>query len=645
MLGGYVGKILRVDLTKEAITEEGLPSESTLRKYLGGLGLGLKILDEEQPVDVKPLDPENRMIFLTGPLTGTAVPSANNLAIITLSNETGYSVGSSHAHGYFAPYLKFAGYDGIIVKGAAKKPVYLWIRGGKAELRDASHIWGKDTHETQDLIKDELGDRSETSVAAIGPAGENLLAGGAIETDKHHLWAKGGVGSIMGSKKLKAIAVSTRGGKGIRISDAEGLLSVAREWQQAALSPPVWAATISGPKGINQGYWRYSGKLKEMPPWFRRYKQSLLAVKNLSDPAFGPVWGKGVYDEAVKFKTKAVGCFSCPRGCGYTTHITTGPYKGVMTTLAGGGENMEGAAGMVGVTEPGTNFYLTDLYDRLGLDSSTPGCAISLAFECYERGIITKKDTEGLELKWGNGDAVITLLEKMVKREGFGAVLADGPKKAAERIGGEAPKYAVHIKGTGMNMHDWRSAWSVMLAQITGGASPCWQGAGVDAFSPEPDLGFPNLSDDPASAEGKAEAVWKTRSKKLLEDSLGICWFGAWGVPGVMDFERRAIAATVGWKDFTVEEGLTLGHRVSTAQRLFGMKRGLTKENDLDVGQRLLEAPIAGLAAGKAFGDYIVDLIKQYYTLEGWDPESGRPLPTTLKRLGLEEMAKGLPAD
>jgi aldehyde:ferredoxin oxidoreductase len=337
-----------------------------------------------------------------------------------------------------------------------------------------------------------------------------------------------------------------------------------------------------------------------------------------------------------------VGCFHCPRGCTYATEITNGPYKGVVTTLAGGGENMEGAAGLVGVIEPGSNFYLTDLYDRLGLDSSTIGCAISLAFECYERGLISKKDTDGLELKWGNTDAVVKLLDKIIKREGFGAVLADGPKKAAERIGGDAPKYAVHIKGSGMNMHDWRSAWSVLLAQITAGAGPCWQGAGADAFSPEPDLGYTELSKDPVSAEGKAEAAWKTHCKKLLEDSLGICWFAAWGVPGVMDFERRAIAAAVGWNDFTVEEAYTLGHRVSTAQRLFNMKHGLTIENDLDVSPRLLDAPLAGLAAGKAFGDHLSELIKEYYTLAGWDPQTGKPLPETIKRLGLEEIAKGL---
>lgn len=642
MLGGYAGKILRVDLTQETVSEESLPSEAKLRNYLGGLGLGLKILDEEQPVGVKPLDPENHMILMTGPLTGTPVLSANNLAIVTLSNETGYTVGSSHSHGYFAPYLKFAGYDGIIIQGAAKKPVYLWIHARKAELRDASHIWGKDSHETEDIIKDEIGDRRETSVATIGPAGENLIAGAAICNDKHHLFAKGGVGAVMGSKKLKAVAVSSRGGKGIPISNPKDLLVVAQEWMDSALAPPVWYSMLSGPKAVQGSWWRYSGKLKEYPEWHWRYVRSLLAVKNLSDPEFGPKWGEAIYSEATKFKTTPAGCFSCPRGCTYTTEITTGPYKGFVTTLAGGGENMEGAAGMVGVTEPGSNFYLTDLYDRLGLDSSTIGCAISLAFECYEKGIITKKDTDGLELKWGNTDAVIKLLDKIVKRDGFGAVLADGPKKAAERIGGDAPKFAVHIKGTGMNMHDWRSAWSVLLAQVTAGAGPCWQGAGADAFSPEPDLGYPELSKDPVSPEGKAEAAWKTHCKKLLEDCLGICWFAAWGVPGVMDFERRAVAATVGWNDFTVEEAFTLGHRVSTAQRLFNMKRGLTVESDLDVSPRLLEAPSAGLAAGKAFGDHIVNLLREYYTLEGWDPKTGRPLPETIKRLGLEEMAKGM---
>ena len=279
-----------------------------------------------------------------------------------------------------------------------------------------------------------------------------------------------------------------------------------------------------------------------------------------------------------------------------------------------------------------------------------PGCKLIVfpfvknpgAFECYEKGILTKKDTDRLELKWGNADAAITLLNKMIKREGFGAVLADGPKEAAKRIGGDALKFVVHVKGGGMNMHDWRVSWSTLFGQIISSAGPCWQGSGVVAFSPEPDLSYKELSVDPVSAEGKAEAVWKTQQKKSMEDSIGICWFAGWGVPGSLNFERRAIAATTGWKDFTVEEALTVGRRIITLQRLFNIKHGLTVQSDLDVGQRLLDPPTAGPAKGKGFAEHLPSLLREYYSLSGWDPGTGKPLPATIKDLQLEEEAKRL---
>jgi len=638
MKGGYVGKILRVDLSKESITEESLP-QGELRKYLGGLGLGLKILTEEQPVHVKPLDPESRLIFMTGPLTGTPVPSGNNTTIVCLNAETGYTVGSSHSHGYFGPYLKFAGYDGIIVQGASRSPVCLWIGAGKAELRDADHLWGKDTHEAEDILRGEIGDKGDTAIATIGPAGENMIAGAAISNEKYHLFSKAGVGAIMGSKKLKAIAVSAAGGKGIPINEVPALLSVALEWRAAAFSPVVWCSL--GPKGIDMSYWRYAEN--EMPkPAFIRHATHTVAVKNLSDPAWMAEFRKKLRGGALKYKITPVACYCCNRSCAYAAEVTDGPYKGYVATLTGGGENFEASSGLVGIEAPGACFFLCDYYDRMGLDSSTPGSAISLAFECYEKGLLTKKDTDGLELNWGNIDAVIKLLNKMVKREGFGAVLADGPKKAAERIGGDALKYVVHIKGGGMNMHDWRGAWSALLGQCISGAGPCWQAPGVDAFSGEPDLGYPDLSDDPVSPKGKAEAVWKTQYKKLLEDSLGICWFSAWGVPGVLNFESQAIAATIGWEDFSIDEALTVGKRVITLQRIFNMKHGLTVKSDLDVGQRLLDPPISGPAKGKAFGDHLLNLIKEYYSLAGWDSETGRPLPKTIQELQLEKEAEGL---
>ncbi len=645
MMYGYAGKILRVDLTQGKIWEEGLPPESKLRKFFGGLGLGLAMLDEELSPDVRPLDPENIMFFMTGPLTGTPVLSGNNCTCVTLNDETGYTVASSHTHGYFAPYLKFAGYDGVAIVGAAEKPCYLYISANKVELRDASHIWGKDTHDSEDVIKDELGDRTGTTVAAIGPAGENGCAASCIGNDKHHLFAKGGVGEVMGSKKLKAIAISSRGGKGVPVADPKALLEASLDWQKAAFTPNVWLAEMAGKQGVQQSYWRYSGKLPEMkgdmPYWHKRYVKSLLAVKNLSDPEFGEVWGERIYMEAAKFKITPVGCFSCPRGCTYAAEITTGPYKGYVATLAGGGENMEGCAGLMGVSEPGSCFYLTDLCDRLGLDGAI-GASVGLAIECYEKGILTKADTDGLELTWGNTEAVVALLHKVVKREGFGDKLAHGPKKAAENIGGDALKFCVHIKGGGMNMHDWRSAWSVLLAEVAAGAGPTWQGNGADAFQAEWDLGYKGLSENPVSPDGKAEATWKTHMKKLMEDSIGVCWFAVWGVHGVLDCQRRAIAATTGWKDVTVEELLTLGHRVSTLEKLFAMKRGWTIEDDLDIGQRLLEDPKKGFAAGMAFGDHIRRMLSEYYDWAEWDPETGRPLAKTIERLGLQEHAKSL---
>ncbi|MFC1870855.1 aldehyde ferredoxin oxidoreductase family protein [Chloroflexota bacterium] len=639
MPGGYIGKILRVDLSKGSITEEGLPPDDILRKYVGGLGLGLKMLTDELPLEVKPLEPENRLIFMTGPLTGTPVMSANNTTIVCLNGETGYTVGASHSHGYLGPYLKFAGYDGFILQGAARTPLYLWIRAGKVELKNASHLWGKDTHEAEDMLKEEVGDQGDTAVATIGPAGENMLCGSLISNERYHLFSKASVGAIMGSKKLKAIVIDSRGGKPFHVNDGPALLKTALEWRKSALSPVVWSSL--GPKGTHMSRWRYNA---DHPPkdCFVRAGKYTTAVRNLSDPELSPGWRLKIRTGAVKFKVTPVACYNCNRACTYSAEVTEGPFKGYVATLTGGGETFEASAGLIGVDEPGAAFFLCDYMDRMGFDSSTPGSAISLAYECYERGLLTKENTDGLELKWGNYEAAKELLDKIVKREGFGAVLADGPKEAAERIGGDAPKYVIHVKGTSMNMHDWRGAWGTLLGQCIAGAGPCWQAPGVDAYAPEPDLGYPELSEDPISADGKAEAVWKTQCKKLWEDCIGICWFAAWSVPGSLDFERRAIAAATGWDDFTVDEELNVGKRIITLQRIFNMKRGMTVENDLDVGQRLLDPPDSGPGKGKAFGDYLPGMVKEYYSLAGWDPDSGEPLPETIEVLGLQEEAPDL---
>ncbi len=626
MLGGYIGKVLRVNLTTKKIKTEPLPTQSVLRKYIGGLGLGVRMLYSEVPPKVMPLDAENKLFFFTGPLTGTPVPASTNYTVVTVSQETeGLTVGSAHSHGFWAPRLKFAGYDGVIIEGASRKPVYLWIEDGKAEIRDASKYWGKDTHETEDLIQADSG-KPNVSVACIGPAGENMVSGGCIENDKHHTAAKSGTGSVMGSKKLKAIAV--RGTGKVPIAQPELFSKIAKEWRENLFKVETSAAAIVRNAGILRNYF--------LP------EASLLAAKNLTAPNLVE-YGVAMREAAERMGAKPKACLGCPIACHYEVKITDGPAKDYVATLCGGGENTEGAAAIIGVFEPGTVWMMTDLYDRLGMDSSTPGCTMGLVFECYEKGIITKEDTGGLELTWGNHEAAIKLLHMMIKREGFGKIIADGPLRAAERIGKGALKLVVHMKGTGFNLHDWRAATSTFLGQMISGAGPVWQAPGYDACVAEPDLGYTSLRKDPFSTEGKAADVRMSQLKKIWDaDSLGLCWYGTWGVPNVTVLAPQALEAVTGWKDFSREEGFAVGERVINLERLFNMRRGLTIADDLNVGPRLLEAPVAGAAEGVTMAPYWRMLVEEYYELMGWERTTGKPLPATFRKLRMSEYLKDL---
>lgn len=621
--GGYRGKILRVDLTKGSITVESLPEESILRKYVGNFGLGLWYLMKELPDGVGPLEPENPLIFLNGPLVGTRVPCPTNCTITTLNADTKFTAGRSHSHGWFAPFISMAGYDGIIVTGASDKWVYLWIDNDKVELRDAAKFLGKDTHETEDLIKEDLGVNKKigaqdgASVAAIGPAGEHLCAGAAIMNDKNHGFCHSGVGAIMGSKHLKAIAV--RGTGEVPVFDAKKLAVIARDWTQ--LASKVGLFPIVGQGGVPKS--EYVG-VKGLVG---------LSSKNwtVNDiPGFG--------DRMSKQKITPLPCYRCPVACCYDAEPLEGPYKGYVFSLSGGGENQEGAASIVGAgaKDPGEVWYLTDLEDRLGFDTSTVGCSMAVAFEAYEKGLLTTKDTDGLELKWGDVKVIETLVKRIANKEGrFAQMLADGPKVAAQRVG--LPNASVDIKGSGMNIHDWRRAWGVLLGQAVGGGSG-WPPPGADCWTPEADAGYPEKA-DPLSPYGKGKEVAKTGIIKLWNDCYGCCWFGTWGVPGIMRFTSGAIAAVVGWEDFTPEEALAVGHRTLTLERIFNMKHGLTAEDDIKVSPRITDpAPAdAGPAAGKGIAPYLEGWVRDYYEELSWDRRTGKPLKSTLKKLGLEE--------
>ncbi len=623
--GGYRGKILRVNLSTGNISVEGLPDESILKKYVGNFGLGLRYLMKELPPGIGPTDPDNPLIFLNGPLVGTRVPCPNNCTITTLNAETGYTAGRAHSHGWFGPFLAMAGYDGIIITGASDKWVYLWIDDGKVELRDAAKFLGKDTHETEDLVKQDLGVNTKVgapdgaSVAAIGPAGENLCAGAAIMNDKNHGFCHSGVGTVMGSKHLKAIAVHGTGE--VPVFNAEKLTPIAREWTKFAST--VGLFPIVGQGGVPKD--EYKG-VKGLVG---------LSSKNwtVNDiPGFG--------DRMSKQKITPKPCYRCPVACCYDAVPLSGPYEGYVATLSGGGENQEGASSIVGAgaNDPGEAWFLTDLEDRLGFETSSIGCSMAVAFEAYEKGLLTTKDTDGLELKWGDVKTIETLIRRIAHKEGkFAKMLADGPRISAQRVG--LPNASVDIKGAGMNLHDWRRAWGVLLGQAVGGGSG-WPPPGADCWTAEADAGYPEKT-DPLNPFGKGEEVAKTGIIKLWNDCYGCCWFGTWGVPDIMKYSSGAIAAVVGWEDFTREDAFATGQRTLTLERIFNMQHGLTAEDDINVSPRIKDpAPAdAGPAAGKGIGPYLEGWVRDYYEYLGWDRRTGKPMKSTLKRLQMEEYA------
>lgn len=627
--GGYAPKLLRVDLTAGTTGEEPLPDEPVLRQLVGGTGLALHYLLRETTARSRPIDPETPLIFMTGPLAGTPAPSSANYVVVSLHYDVPYAAGTGHSHGFWAARLKHAGWEGIIVTGRAASPAYLWIEDGQVEIRDARAVWGQDTRETERLIKRELGgNEGEISVACIGPAGEAGLHGASVKNDRNHGAGKGSPGAVMGAKRLKAIAV--RGSGRVPLARPSAFLDTVTQWEQNLFLRPEGGTPPVGALVHNAGITRHYHLVGEL---------SMLAGKNLTDPAWGPIYGRNYVDGCSRWLVEPQPSYNCKIACSYDVRVTDGPFAGLRASLCGGGENTEGAAGLIGVEDPGAAVAMTDFYDAMGLESSTAGALVAAAFEAYHRGLIGPKDTGGLELTWGNWQAAMELIQQMVRREGFGGRLAvDGLKESARVLGQDAERFLLHVKGAGYNLHDWRPVWSVLLGQVIAGAGPCWQAPGVDAWTTEPDFGYAGHPDG-TTVEGKPEAVRLTQIKKLWEDCLGVCWFASWGVKDVTKLAPRALGEAVGWEDFDTREALAVGERVATMMRLLAIRRGFTKADEFDLSPRLLEAPTSGVAAGKSIAPHLGAMVDRYYELMGWDVATGRPRPETVARLGVEAYA------
>jgi aldehyde:ferredoxin oxidoreductase len=616
MRGGYAGKVLYVDLATQKIREEGLPKEEVLRAYIGCWGLAARTLYDVLPPGVSAKDPENPMIFWNGPLTASGVPGDNNFSHATKNFNTGFTAGRGHTHGELGKNMKKAGYDGLIITGCSEEPMYLLISDEGAELRDGRSLWGKDTHETEEILKGELGE--SVSVGAIGPVGENMCAGGMICNDRNHSMAHSGVGSVMGSKKLKAIV--TRGSKSFPIASREKLSEIKKKWVHVLMQGPRYQRAHMG--------LMFKGEFRE------RAARGGFAGQNFRINQFNE-FAVGLS----KHKITAKPCRGCPHGCCVDIELVSGPHKGWVASMSGGGEGPEGAGAVLGIANPEHWVYLLDLYDRYGVEASVFGCTLAMAMEAYEKGILTSKDTDGLELKWGDPEVVETMLGKYARKEGFGAVLALGPLGAARAIGGDATKFAVHIKGSGMNLHDWRVGWGMMLSHIVSGGSG-WPATAADAIGAEPDAGYPKAT-DPFDFKTKALEVRNTGKLKYMRDTIGTCGFMTWNVGGSTEVVAEAINAVTDW-DFTVDELVKVGERVMNLERAFNVRQGLTPEDDYRASPRLLETCQDGKAAGRSLKPYIQGMVEDYYAVMGWDKKSGKPWRRTLEQLGLGDVAKDL---
>jgi aldehyde:ferredoxin oxidoreductase len=610
VIGGYTGKVLRVDLSQGKISQETL-DEATLRKYLGGTGLGAKYLYDEVPAGVEWSDAANRIMLFSGPLGGTKVNGSGTFSVVTKGPMTNMA-GATQANGFLGAYLKFSGFDGIVIQGQARDWQYLYIHDGTAELRDARHLMGKNTWDTEDALKEEL--KNQCSVYSIGPAGENLVRFAAIVGDHGHVAGHNGSGAVMGSKKLKAIAVE-RGHIEIPIANPDKMAEAASALYEDAFKKDP----NMGKWGTGHGYPMLSAS-------------GQLPVKNYTTNIFPDAAKFSGESLRTNFKVKPATCWACRTAHCRIVEITDGPYAGFI----GEEPEYEGSAAMsavIGQNDPAAMIVLCNTVDRLGMDINETGYLIGWLMECFEKGILKKDDLDGTEIKWGDVQATLDTLEKIAHRRGSGNLWAEGVKRAAEKIGGEALNCAVYtLKGASPRGHDHRGRWNEFIDTCFSNTSTVECGPGM----PFADiLGLPPLKDRFNSMDVSTMAA-KTNGVRQFEDSLGLCFFG------IQDFQLliNCLNAATGW-DYTIDEAMKTGRRIINLLRVFNFRHGLKIELEAP-SIRYGSIPVDGPNKGKNIMLGWDEMKRNYYHHMGWDTETGKPLSETLEQLGLAHVIAGL---
>ena len=610
---GYTGKMLRVELEKGDISIEDT-SEELAEKYVGGTGFGAKYLYDEVEPGTRWDDPGNCLIIAPGPTAGTKIAGSAGISIISKGPMTNLA-GASQANGYFGAFLKFSGFDAIIIKGRSPQLVYLTIMDGRAELRDASFIQGKDCNEAQDRIKEMHGNPKKYSVLSIGPAGESLVRFAVINGDKGHIASKNGLGAVMGAKNLKAIVVHY-GNTRIDVKDSQQL----GQLKKALFEDAKKADPLLSKWGTMGGFNEFSS-LGQIP--VRNYTTSVVSrAQELSDEFI-----------RTHYDVKPNPCWACGMKHCHTVKVTQGRYKGQQ------GEEPEfecvNAWGpLIGNQDMGAIVMLTDLVDRLGLDVNEAGWLIAWAMECYEKGIITREQLDGIDLRWGNVEAVKQILTKICRREGVGNLLAEGVKRASEAIGGEAPSIGIYtMKGATPRSHDHRSRWHELFDTCVSSTSTLEISGGLSL--PIKHFGGSQAGHSFSHSE-VSTACARINGWFLFIDSLVLCRFCA--------VDPKLTAATVntvtGW-DLDNEKILAIGKRIANQLRMFNLLHGLDISTEKP-SPRYGSTPVDGPHQGKGIMKNWSLMVENYYHEMGWHRKNGRPLAQTLRTLGLEDLVQDL---
>lgn len=617
---GFTGKILRVNLNEKLCAVEEICQE-WLEDYIGGVGYAAKLLYDELAPGVDPLGPDNKVILATGPLTMNKIPGGGSLSVCFKSPLTG-GWGESRTGGDFGPMLKKAGFDHVIIEGRADSPVYLVIRDGKAELKPADKMVGLTVSEKNRFLHEEL---SETGfeTMAIGPGGENLVRFASVMFGDRAA-GRGGAGAVLGSKNLLAAAV--KGSASIDEADSPGVKGAAQTAMKVLRENPTSAG------------FQAAGTIGDMPgnddggDW---------PTKNWQSNS----WGKGteIYDRYEKNNfIRAYGCYrGCYVKCGRKAHVETGPYK---TPEHGGAEyeSISCFTAYVLCDDVDIAVHSSWLCNEYGIDTISMGSAIAFAMECYEKGIITKEDAGGLELKWGAAETLPKMVEMTAFRQGLGEILAEGVKRASEKLGQESAGFAIHVKGMEGPAHDPRSGKTLAVAYGTAARGMChihpveamaWDSGKMDWGLQAHGLADPETV-DPWDEKGKGESIKIIQDGLILPDILGVCKFHMYA--GLTIDHMADMLTSLTGRPIPGADLLLVGERVANLQRLFNIREGFSRKDDM-LPDRVKAIPSFGKYSDEpdcAIQDY-EGMLTEYYEARGWNPETGEPDESKLNELGL----------